>query len=338
MPSKLYDPTKPTFYLDQSTLSYAFKGEGPFTALQAWVRRVAEEANLCISLAHVFELVLIEDEEKRRAMAAWLDTLHFVPCHLQFHIKPLEADYWLKKAVGIEPARKVLPFVPALALTRDGFMWWGHSFVEMLDLGRDELRLLSEKMRVESLVHVDELQDDTHAADKRKWSKSRRQQQTAFKRRRALRLLAQEAHQRLVESDDPEYAGRAGTSPMRHFERYVLGTPKALPCLRVSWAFLRQYRHVVAKLKPGTPGYLAHKSGLSDRTHLLGAAYCDVFTCDGLVSTCLGDVRTKLGFRHPQITLKGKTPEAFVAALAATWPPPVPPDGPSTRLPSQPPP
>ncbi len=58
-----------------------------------------------------------------------------------------------------------------------------------------------------------------------------------------------------------------------------------------------------------------------DWLHLVGAAYCDVFTCDRQVSEWLGDLRTRFGRRH-QLAAKGHPggPQGFVQDLMATWP------------------
>lgn len=56
------------------------------------------------------------------------------------------------------------------------------------------------------------------------------------------------------------------------------------------------------------------RSSFYDYAHLgIGAAYCDVFTCDALAAECLGDAPERLGRKRP-IVYEGDGP-AFVAAL-----------------------
>jgi hypothetical protein len=82
--------------------------------------------------------------------------------------------------------------------------------------------------------------------------------------------------------------------------------PKAMPYLRVQrrlWPGFRSRAH------GGTPGSKNERktcaSGLEDNLHAsVGSAYCDLFTCDGLVAEWLGDVRVGVG-RRPQMTAKG---------------------------------
>jgi hypothetical protein len=65
----------------------------------------------------------------------------------------------------------------------------------------------------------------------------------------------------------------------------------------------------------------AHASGIGDWMHLVGAAYCDVFTCDGRVAGWLGDVRDTLGLRR-QLGVRGhpRGAQGFVRDLMATLP------------------
>jgi hypothetical protein len=62
-------------------------------------------------------------------------------------------------------------------------------------------------------------------------------------------------------------------------------------------------------------------SAFGDWMHLAGGAYCDVFTCDGIVSGWLWDVRKGLGLPRP-LAVRGYPggPEAFVRDLMATVP------------------
>lgn len=62
-------------------------------------------------------------------------------------------------------------------------------------------------------------------------------------------------------------------------------------------------------------------SSFGDGMHLVGAAYCDVFTCDGVVSGWLGDARETLGLQR-QLAMRDHPgdPEGFVRALMAPVP------------------
>lgn len=72
------------------------------------------------------------------------------------------------------------------------------------------------------------------------------------------------------------------------------------------------------RLEEGSKKAGKQASTTHDAAHLVGAAYCDVFTCDGDVAEWLGDVRVSLGLR-PQIWKKGKSKAEFVRALTHDW-------------------
>ena len=78
----------PTFYLDQSTLSDAYiawcpgldpKHERIYRPLRPWIERIANEANLCLSLAHLRELSRWQKTwgktKLAHAMCDWLNQL-----------------------------------------------------------------------------------------------------------------------------------------------------------------------------------------------------------------------------------------------------------------------
>jgi len=92
MPSKLYDPSKPTFYLDQSTLCDAFRAhdsvkpsDAAYRPLLPWIERIAREANLCVSLIHISELAKWTDVKMANAFAAWLDGLPLFRVAIRFN-------------------------------------------------------------------------------------------------------------------------------------------------------------------------------------------------------------------------------------------------------------
>jgi hypothetical protein len=63
-------------------------------------------------------------------------------------------------------------------------------------------------------------------------------------------------------------------------------------------------------------------SSFADYMHLVGAGYCDVFTCDVAVSGWIGDLRATFGHSRQQLAVGGYEggAEAFARDLMATWP------------------
>jgi hypothetical protein len=124
MAAKPPDLTKPSFYLDQSTLCDVFEAMDvtrptPYRRLVPWVTNVAHEANLCLSFYHVAELARWETTEKRQAMAGWLEDLPIVWAAPYPKLRPLEYDHWLRIALGIR-SDPLTPFVPSkLSLFND---------------------------------------------------------------------------------------------------------------------------------------------------------------------------------------------------------------------------
>ncbi|MBI2392160.1 MAG: hypothetical protein HYV09_21405 [Deltaproteobacteria bacterium] len=116
-------PTKPSVYLDQSTLSDAFRaglindrkpdrlrGYGP---LAPCVERVASDADLCVSILHAQELAAWEDVAMAHGLAKWLDGLEVVWMHATEAAQAIEDDHWLAVAVGLREPSPAPVFAPS---------------------------------------------------------------------------------------------------------------------------------------------------------------------------------------------------------------------------------
>lgn len=121
MPPKSRDPDRPTFYLDQSTLSDAFRStfvEGArrsdpaYLPLRPWIERVAREANLCLSSTHVLELAAWSELEAD-AMAEWLDSLDIVWMRSYPDVQRAEDEYVVRVVAGVHDAEPTSPFAPS---------------------------------------------------------------------------------------------------------------------------------------------------------------------------------------------------------------------------------
>lgn len=160
------------------------------------------------------------------------------------------------------------------------------------------------------------------------WSDERKRQETAVNIRLSLWQRAEAADRRMTARGDAAYAQKQRTLPeirARLIELYETD-PKAMPFMRVSQSFNEGANaHVeggqVVDGQPSRRLREAHESGPADWMHLVGAAYCDVFTCDGRVAGWLGDVRAALGLRR-QLAVRGHPSGAqgFVRDLMATVP------------------
>jgi hypothetical protein len=143
--------------------------------------------------------------------------------------------------------------------------------------------------------------------------------------RQHLWTLAEVTDARLSEGDD-SYVRRVHTLPeirARLIELYETD-PKVMPLLRVRERFKEgATAHVErSSLVDGKPSKRLREtleSSFGDCLHLVGAAYCEVFTCDGIAAGWLDDVREKRGFGR-QRTIQGHAQgeRGFVEDLMAT--------------------
>lgn len=336
MPSKVRDRDKPTFYLDHSTLCDAFRAHTlgsvkaahpAYRPLLGWIERVAREANLCLSLFHLAELARWGEVDTADAMARWYDGLPIVWVLSPVELDNAEDEYWVKRAAGVIPAEPANAFAPSLLstlsdLTQESLAAvlangaTAESFVKAFRAkGHDAEALLSA---------AQDFREDRAWADAQGWSDERKAEELGYKRRVELRTRAMEADRRLTKRGDAEYDAKSCTAGgvQDLLVSLFASDPRAMPCYRVRTRFNQGF--VAAALRrPGpSKGEAGALSGsFHDFIHVsAGAAYCDVFTCDDVVSGWLGNLRADLGLAA-QLSVKGLGgPEAFVKALMATWP------------------
>jgi hypothetical protein len=165
-------------------------------------------------------------------------------------------------------------------------------------------------------------------ADTQGWSDERKRQETAANIRRSLWERAAEADKRLTARADVAYAKKQRS--LREVQAGLIELyerdPKTMPLFRVIQRFNEGANAHVERgqVVDGQPSKRLRDTLLSafgDWLHLMGAAYCDVFTCDGIVSGWLADVRNGLGLPR-QLAVRGYLggSEAFVRDLMATFP------------------
>lgn len=310
MPSKPRTPGKPTFYLDQSTLSDAYRVESPeHRPLRRWIERVGSEANLCVSIAHVLEIAYWGDEAAADGLARWLDTLPLVWAYPSNRISEMEADRLLERAAGVIDPAPVEPFAPDIP-------WPCHTVLEWVRESRNRDTPEREVMRDAALrFYADEAR-----AQREGISDAERRERLDANRRRGLTKIAETAYGRRMQAD-PAYAA-AGVSLERCAARFVelyRSDPAAMRTDKVHWGFARGHRATAVRRTPGSRKWGENDSMFCDREHAaVGAAHCDVFTADGTVAGFVSRVRCSFGY-DPPLTARGD-PAAFVRDLMATWP------------------
>jgi hypothetical protein len=133
------------------------------------------------------------------------------------------------------------------------------------------------------------------------------------------------ADKRLTAWGDVAYAAKecSGDDVQDRLVELVARDPRAMPCYRAQARFHEGLIKVALQRSSASNNeQKALQGSFHDMIHLsVGAAYCDVFTCDHLVADWLGDLRKVLGLR-PQLSRKQfETADKFVGALVETWPP-----------------
>ncbi len=323
MVSKPFSAGKPTVYLDTSTLSDAFfscsvesdKREPDYAPLISWIERVAGEANLVLSGNHLLELRDWKSERECRALVTWLDGLPVVWAHSFGTVLMLEDEHWLLRAFGQDPDA-VLPFAPSLGSSFDvlspeasaTFLTQRSLWDVVQSLGYRSSRPRNIAVGAASGYRYDQqfglpAEEHDRIAE---WNS------TAMLADRAI-----EASRRLA-SKGFRLPARSGREVAAALTSVLAAQPRALPLERVMRAFTKGFFAKSRRLEEGSKKAGKQASTTHDAAHLVGAAYCDVFTCDGDVAEWLGDVRVSLGLQ-PQIRKKGKSKAELVQALTHDW-------------------
>lgn len=339
MPARPHDPTRPTIYLDQSTLVDAFQAWYPtakareaYRPLRAWIERVAHEANLCLSSAHISEIARYPDEHRieRDAFIAWIDSMPTFWVRSSNEIIPEEGTYWTRVALGVDPMRAVEPFTtsvndsfaamtePARRFARDA----GDGLRPFVEIRIEEIgfdREIEFMKRMAADIYADALGASAQGATKAQKMKRRLDKERADIER--LGDLAAQREPRLRTLADPRR--RKIATPGKALVTLSRRDPRSLPTWRISNAFAE---HLTERYRAKVPE--THEPGdligdFLDYQHAYVApAYCDHFTCDGKVAAALGLARERLGFRPPiKVRHHPGREVGFVAELMATFPP-----------------
>jgi len=345
MADKRRDATQPTIYLDTSTISDAFKAHGAaadqlaaFRPLLPWCERVAQEANLCMSVMHLAEFSRWGDVETADKIARWVDATPIVWLGSMAHrIQTLEAQAWTRIAVGADAIPAGVPFCEGLAAA---FKDLTPAAERLLSGPEPALRMVRdlrpsadwtarwEGWRTQFVDWLMVVVEDHRAATEAGWSEGQKRAQQARNDERELRKVALAADTQLLADGDEGYLWKR--ADVTDVGALLLGLyhfdPRALPLFRLGSRF--NAGAIARAMRGRQDGGVASKSvrkelgsAFGDYVHLAGGAYCDVFTCDGAVASWIDDVREKAGLRR-QVTARNHPggPAGFVAELIASVP------------------
>lgn len=333
MPSKPYDPARPTLYLDTSTLSKPFNahqlgrdGEPyrEYAPLFSWIEHVATTANLVVAHVHVAELADWSDVDAARGLVQWLDALPLVWTRFYSYVLDDEDEYWVCRSVEQPRPEPVRPFAPSMVSAFEGMRF--HESPEVLArsnlvrVWEDERQdgTLARQMNEQAMQIAAHLHTDRRNAG---WPNvaAANYERAALNVRSHLRQRAGEAFRRM------EARGEAPSSSWGDVQNPFVAqhedVPTAMPLQRVTDHLVQGFGETAARRTPGSSKYNKLDSSMADVFHALaGAAYCDVFTCDQLTSEWLGDVRVQLGLQRQlaEGEIEGG-PSGFVEALMATY-------------------
>jgi hypothetical protein len=304
-------------YLDWSTFVEAFEGFGLGAAqaqreLSQTVHMLAERTNLCLSLTHTWELAHLEDPGKRDAFARWLDELDFVWTYTDNEVETREMEHAVLDAIL---GRRTPPKFPAAPSFLSLFHGWedealvyalGHlSLAHYIDAIANSERVMQSLGRWRQLSAEGARRfyyDRKHAR-----SQVTEEHMTATlddKLRALLEAEALQAAARLSKlADSGFHVDRGGGLYAPPTGSDVIKALGGFPDLGVvPYAFLVQrfIRNLAdAMLAPPSPTSTKHRGDLYDVTHLVGAAYCDVFTCDTRTAQRLDGGREMLDLPSP---------------------------------------
>jgi len=146
------------------------------------------------------------------------------------------------------------------------------------------------------------------------WSDQRKNVDVWWKTRQDVVTLGKEAAERFRASPDPHLRSLATKDLGEALAEFVGTHPEAMPAWRMSQALGSAISRKARGVKDGGAEQRKFVSIFWDMQHAwVGAAHCDVFTCDGLVAESLALARKQIGKPAP-LTCKGGA-EPFVVAL-----------------------
>lgn len=340
MPAVRLRPELPTVYVDWSTLVDAFKGlqlHAPATdkALAAAIDRASRAANLCMSFVHLYELLRWSDERARDECAIWLDHLDVVWLRVPEEVHDAELENLLR---GAAAGRQRPPRVPALPSMLSLLPYEKEPEALAYALRKNSIKDFVREVSTSRLTpRIEQFATMSTAASRRFWqdrkeglaNHTEEEMRAVLDRRWDAKLVTQalEINRRLVLTHDSSYLVQRGALFVPPDEAFVRAAVRPLEEIKqvLPYAYLHhkvmQNRSFQLARRPtdGSRNFAAATRGdLFDQWHLVGAAYCDVFTCDAGTAAALDDGRSELG-RARELVRAGSA-DVLAAQIAAALP------------------
>lgn len=319
MPGRPPTPGKKFVYLDWSTFGEAFdalelSAQPRQRDLSRTVHRLADDTNLCFSFVHVWELAHLQDAAKRTAFARWLDELDLVWIRSDNDVIKSEVLHAVVDAVQGTRTPPPLPTAPSFLSMFEGLdqeaLNYGlrhPALADFVELVANEPRLMARlrRFRELSVESAKRFYDDRIFGLKQVTKKQMlatldgklranlevdvRYAVAQLRRDPASGLHVQRNGMFVSPTDDEVLAAVNGFPDLT-----------VLPYVFLSQTVLRNMSFEILKRpSKNSRAFDDQRGDLFDLAHLVGAAYCDVFTCDKRVARRLADGREKLGFPPP---------------------------------------
>lgn len=309
---------RPTVYLDTSTIADAFDGGAAGSVrwkrdLRDFVEDVASQGTPVFSFIHVLELFQWNPPERVLERARWMDSFHAAWTKTGRPAEDEELRWWLETATGVDHHVPYSPISPSILATLSppktpeaaaallaeptvfGFMRNAlsrrHELPPQTPLSSELFaRLHFDRSNVPDGV----AEPDVDRVTTQKFLKSLRD--------RGLALLE---------------GGSIDHTAMSRAIESVLADSTSLPLNRLTHSAIHQVgKRITSQVDSGSAGFKSRYGSMAyDIQHLVGAAYCDLFTCDHRIDEAIGSYREVRGFARQLSMKRTGGREHFVRAL-----------------------
>lgn len=318
MPGRSPANGKKWVYLDWSTFGEAFEGfslhaNAGQRALSRACHTLSAETNLCFSFIHTWELSHLGDAGRRRALAQWLDDLNLVWVRTDNDVIKSEVVHAILDAVHGTRTAPPLPTAPSFLSMFDAMDTEAASYAlknpslgNYVELLATEPRLTGSLSRFRTLsVESAKRFYDDRVAGLRQVTKDEMIEVLDQKLRASLAVDVRNAVEHLASNPSSGIHvlrnGMFVTPTADEVLAMLNGFPdfKALPYVFLSQRVTRSMSFEILGTAKKRRNFEKQRGDLYDIAHLVGAAYCDVFTCDTRVARRLERGRELIGFPPP---------------------------------------